>query len=160
MTDDTAYAFTDSTGSILTGAVPTNIEFDLDFLNIFGAMTPSADAYTWTLYDGGNYATMAPIDEVEAWDYDNGVYQSYSTDPVMEKAVAFYYYHRYAASRRLITRTYGTLKADDGVDESHEHIHILRRTSIDDGNGAVNYFANKVKKMPALNEIEVEWIEE
>jgi len=160
--EPTYFAWSDRWGQILTSAAYDNVDFgDIDFKTVFSAFGQPEDTAGRGIWVGVNDASLEPVDEVEAHNYDTPGYQSYTGVRCVEQACVYYYYHRYALSRKRIIRTYGTMKADDATPpESHEHIHILRRTSIDDGSGAANYFANSVKKVPISNELEIEWIEE
>ena len=163
--DSSKFIATDQAGALsVTVPYSDKVEFGVDFNSVFGVDEVTPEGVTFGLFSGGNYGDMEQIDEIEVYNYDDDVYEGYphvgETNYIMERACAYYYYHRYAAERKRIVRTYSGLTAHDGVNESHEHIHILRRIAINDGTGAANYFANRVTKKPDSSEVEVEWIEE
>jgi len=154
----TSFAWSDKQGTIYTTAVLDNVSFgDIDFKCVFVVNADAESSMGNGIWVGVSDALIDPADEVEGYNYTTPGYGSY---PLVEKALVYYYYNRYSLTLKKIVRMYGTLKANDGVDDSHTHIHILRRISIDDGAGAANYFANRVIKKPISNEVEVEWIEE
>lgn len=102
--------------------------------------------------------TLVPITVGKYWLYDTG---AYTTDNAWGRdGLVQYYFARYTVPYRSVKRKYSTMSADDSTTDSHTTIHPLRRISIDDGAGALTYYANRTVKIPAEDATIVEWIQE
>lgn len=144
-----------------TSTVPNYVKFDIDYQTIFllNVLVPqSGISHSRQLYlvSGSTWTIITGIDY---FNYTTGLYVT-AVSPHMQEATAGYVYYRFTNKFSLIRRTYGTFKGDDASTNSHTNLRILRRTSINDGTGAANYYANKVIKRPESNEVEIDWIKE
>jgi hypothetical protein len=102
------------------------------------------------------------INSVKYWNYETSAYvvASIGGDKLLEEAVAGYLFARFHTAFRAFTRTYATLKANNGSTNTHTNNHPFMRTAFDDGTGSKQYYANKVIKNADNNTTTVDWIEE
>lgn len=159
--------------SILFGSFSTPADYDQTLLwsrsnVVLGAPGNQYSRYYFVGTSSAYYALVAG-DVINVWRYDLGAYMPVQAqlDTGMVYAMCglmFGKITRYTWSgtpwvktslpRRQIIRTYG-----ECID-SLNVITIMCRTSIDLGDGANTYFANKVTMLPTQNRMEIEWIQE
>lgn len=144
-----------------TSTVPNHVDFDQDYQSIFRTnaylISNANNNYRQLYLVSGTTWTI--ITGIQYWNYFDDQYET-AVSPYIEEAIAGYIYYRFTNQFTKIVRTYGKLKANNGSTDSHVNASILQRTSINDGTGAANYYANKVTKSIESNELEIEWIKE
>lgn len=112
-------------------------------------------------YDGANYVQVV---DCSYYNFDTAAYVLMSSlsasDLLYVWALCAWYFYRFTTSFSRFSRIYGHMTADAGAGETFTCLSIGRRTSIDDGTGAANFFANRVTLKPVSSEVEIEWVKE
>src|SRR3990167_787150 len=141
-----------------TAAVPDYVDFDLDvqvpFSDVAAALAPDKDGSA--LHGGAAITTAVLINDAEYYNYNTDSYEA-ATNGVLE-AVAGYEFYRFTNKFSRIVRRYAPMSANNGGAETHTILNVGRPTPINDGIAAATYFANRVTKIPANDEVEFEWI--
>lgn len=102
------------------------------------------------------------ITSTEWYNYNTNAYVAPSISDLyrLEESIAGYIYNRFAGSFKAIQATYGTIKSTINSVLSQANSRAMIRQSINDGNGAVSYYAQSVKKDPSTNRMTIIWLEE
>lgn len=138
---------------------PNYVEFDVDSKAIF--VIASGYGSDLLIWDGIPGSVPQSITGVKYYNYNSGIdYVTTQTGKLMQEAIAGYIYYRFTNVYTSIINRYGGFRANDGTTNNHTILSILRRTSINDGIAAANYYANKITKFPMESEFEIEWIKE
>jgi hypothetical protein len=135
---------------------PNYVDFDVQYETIFivdGPITGTTVSRTLFFVSGTSWTS---IQSIKYWNYDSDAYVTSTATNEMEEAVAGYLYYRFTFIYSSIMRTYSKLMAGTGTD--HTVLSIFRRLNINDGLATNTYYANKVRKRPKENEVEIEWI--
>ena len=117
---------------------------------------PYACITLWAMIGGDVWSTIG----IEYWNYFTGAWVNTDGGDSLirqDHALAWYYAARLGAIKRVYERTYTDLKANDGSTNSHVNISLLRNTQIDDGTGALTFYATEVHKNLPKNELFVRW---
>lgn len=108
------------------------------------------------IYVFSGTAGFVAIERVDFYNYITSAYQEATTANLQEEALCLYEAYRLSRRKKVIERTYSSLKFDG----SHAGITLLKRMTINDGQGNATYYANRVVKNVQENTVNVQWIVE
>jgi hypothetical protein len=146
------------------GDTPPFATFDIDFSVDFQVYY-SIDMPTWDLilYDDytGTYNSLATA--CLWWNYSTGgwgIVTGYGSDNCLAKGSSQYYKNRFANGRTQYTRTYKSIKANNGSSDSHRWLQTLKRHVINDGVTPRTYYLTSLEKDIGSNESSAVLVEE
>jgi hypothetical protein len=97
---------------------------------------------------------------VRYFDYVARAWATETAEKTYQAALVHYLWKRLTPQRRLYERRYAGIAATEGSATSHTVAFVSRRTTIHDGIGAKNFYANEVRKNLERDELFIQWIEE
>lgn len=151
-------------GADFSEAAPENyVEFDIDTYLPFLVYSAAPDVSGYPIYIGSVATSVGIAEEVRYFRYDGvGVVTASATATrKMLEAAGGILFSRFTQVNSRIVRTYGKMLAKVGAgSDTHTSLTVMRRTSINDGLGAVTYWANTVTKKPQNAEVEIQWLKE
>lgn len=161
-------------GVITSGDPPSHITIDSSLQALFlcgpgsrGAVNTNQWAQSvWassaTEGEDFDFSTINFVDKVNYYNYSTLEYVDTALAGINRlcEAIVGYIYGRFGKVFLSIETIYGGLTSNNGTTTSQANSRSLMRTSINDGNGAKNYYAQSVKKNPATNKMTVVWLQE
>lgn len=151
-------------GADFSVAAPENyVEFDIDAYLPYLVYSSAPDVSGYPIYAGSVATTVGIATDVRYFRYDGVgvVTASAASTRKMLEAAGGIMFSRFTTVNSCIRRVYGRMSAKVGAgSETHTALTVMRRTSIDDGLGAVTFWANTVIKKPQSAEVEIQWLKE
>lgn len=143
--------------------VNIDLDLDIDFTPEF--VWGVDDIHTPTYY--GVTGTDFMINSIDYYNYDTSTYDTADTYTSYSQlylnwcqAVAGYLFNKFHNPFVGYTRTYGSIKSNNGTTNTHVNSVCSMRTVINDGSGDKTFYANKVIKNAQDNTLTIDWIEE
>lgn len=139
------------------------VKFDMDFYVPYLVYDLAPDTSGYPIYAGSVATAVGIATDVRYFRYDGlGVTTASATGTrKMLEAAAGITFSRFTTVNSSIVRVYGKMLAKVGAGaDAHTSLTVMRRTSIDDGLGAVTYWANTVIKKPQSADVEIQWLKE
>lgn len=144
--------------------VPENyVSFDIDAYVPFLIDSAAPDTSGYPIYAGSVATSVGLATSVRYYRYDGvGIVTASATQHrLMLEAAAGIMFSRFTTVNSCIRRIYARMSAKVGAgSETHTALTVMRRTSINDGLGAVTFWANTVTKKPQSAEVEIQWLKE
>jgi hypothetical protein len=146
---------------------PSYVTLDFDTRNVFNIIpNPATGGDGRVLYasaseiiEGG--AAPAIVDDCTYYDYwANVVSATSSTNERLENAVAGYHFNHMHFEWKKCIATYAKIVASEGGGDTFEVVQPQKRTTLNDGLGARNYWCNRVEIDLNAAELKIEWIQE
>jgi hypothetical protein len=144
---------------------PNDVNFDLDLT--LQVILDDRNVSIGAVYNDYRFLFFLDVGENEATSMDQMKYYDYTTadwsttTPILlQDALCHYFYARFTQGRKMFTRTYASMQATESGTTSHNVLKPLKRISIDDGFGAITYYATEVRKDFGKNTSTVLWIQE
>jgi len=157
-TTTTGWYFEDVNGSN-TASLPPNAIFDIDTTLDFAVGYATTENALRSKLPAANF-----IDGLRYWDYtiNDYVVAGASSFNMFLFSLIQYFVHRFSSGRNQVTRTYGSIQANDTATDSQRWLQTMKRHEIDDGiaDPTPTYYATEVSKNILTNRAQIVWVQE
>jgi hypothetical protein len=154
-------------------AAPNDVNFDIDAPIFWGTIDANASGWQITtlyiIHVTTPHPLFAKVTDLDVYDYESKAPanmllmfggDAFTWEEYMQASMCFYFFKRFTPLYTCIKRRYIPMAISDGTTTTHQNAALLRRTSIDDGTGAAQYFASKVQKDPKTDSVMFTWTKE